>query len=95
MRMHGVLALRERMPLIVFVFLALLILMLVGFACACLGDSPMQVIERVLSAFAQLPAVAVAWTLMFAMLLLAMPRLQPQRAGGGRASPAALQRFLF
>lgn len=95
MRMPGILALRQRMPLVVFVFLALLILMLVGFACACLGDSPMQAIERVLAAFAQLPTVAVAWTLAFATLLVAMPRLQPQRAGLGRASPEALQRFLF
>lgn len=83
------------MPLIVFLFLVFLILMLVGFACACLGDSPMQAIERVLAAFAQLPTVLVAWALMFATLLLAMPRLQPQRAGRGRASPASLQRFRF
>ena len=55
----------------------------------------MQTIERVVSALAQLPTVAVAWTLMFATVLIAMPRLQPQKAGRGRASPAALQRFLF
>lgn len=93
--MPEILAVRQRMPLIVFLFLALLILMLVGFACACLSDTPMQVIERVLAAFAQLPTVAVTWTFVFATLLVAMPRLQPQRAGLGRASPEALQRFLF
>lgn len=93
--MPGILALRKRMPLIVFLLLALLVLMLVGLACACLTDNPMQAIERVLTALAQLPAMAVAWTFLLATLLLAMPRLQPQPAGSGRASPAALQRFLF
>lgn len=93
--MPGIIALRKRMPLIVFLFLALLLLTLVGLACACLSDSPMQAIERVLTAVAHLPAVAVAWTLLFGTLALAMPRLQPQRAGRGRSSPATLQRFLF
>jgi hypothetical protein len=93
--MPGILALRKRMPLIVFLFLALVLLMLVGLACSCLTDNPMQAIERVLTALAQLPTVAVAWSVMFATLLLAMPRLQPQAAVRGRASPAALQRFLF
>ena len=93
--MPDVLALRNRMPLIVFLLLALLVLMLVGLACACLTDNPMQAIERVLAALAQLPTVAVVWTFAFASLVLAMPRLQPQAAGHGRASPAALQRFLF
>ncbi len=93
--MPGILALRKRMPLIVFLLLALLVLMLIGLACACLTDNPMQAIERVLTALAQLPTVAVAWTFVFASLVLAMPRLQPQGAGSGRASPAALQRFLF
>ena len=93
--MPGIIALRSRMPLIVFLLLALLLVMLVGFACACLTDNPMQAIDRIVSSLAQLPTVAVAWTLMFATLLLTVPRLQPQRAGRGRASPAALQRFLF
>jgi hypothetical protein len=95
MAMPGILALRKRMPLIVFLLLLLLVVMLVGLACACLTDNPMQTIERVVSALAQLPTVAVTWTLMFATLLLAMPRLQPPKAGRGRASPAALQRFLL
>lgn len=83
------------MPLIVFLLLALVLLMLVGLACACLTDNPMQAIERVVAALAQLPTVAVAWTFVFATLLRALPRLQQQKAGRGRTSPAALQRFLF
>jgi len=94
-RVTGLLALRERIPLIIFLLLALLLLMLVGLACACLTDDPMQAIERLVTALAQLPTVAVAWTFIFATVLLAMPRLQPRNAGRGRASPAALQRFLF
>jgi len=74
----GLLALRERIPLIVFLLLALLLLMLVGLACACLTDDPMQAIERLVTALAQLPTVAVAWTFIFATVLLAMPRLQPR-----------------
>ncbi len=93
--MPGILALRKRMPLLVFVLLALLLLMLVGLACACLTDDPMQAIERVFTALAQLPTAAVAWSFMFATLLLAIPRLQPQATGRGWASPASLQRFLF
>ena len=95
MAMPGIVALRKRMPLIVFLFLAVLLVMLIGLACACLSDNPMQAIERALTAVAQLPAVAVAWTSMFATFVLAMPRLQLQRAARGRASPATLQRFLF
>ena len=93
--MPGIIALRKRMPLIVFLLLALLLLMLVGLVCACLSDSPIQAIERALTALSQLPTVVVAWTMMFATIVLASPRLQPQRAGRGRTSPAALQRFLF
>lgn len=93
--MAGIIALRNRMPLIAFLFLALILLMLVGLACACLTDNPMQAIERVVAALAHLPAVAVGWTLVFATLLLATACLRLQSAGFGRASPAALQRFRF
>jgi hypothetical protein len=93
--MPGIIALRNRMPLLVFLFLALLLLMLVGLACACMTDNPMQAIERIMTALAQLPAVAGVWTFILATLLVATPRLQPQKAGRGRSSPAALQRFLF
>lgn len=83
------------MPLIVFLLLSLVVLMLVGFACACLTDDPMQAIELVFNALAQLPTVAVAWSFLVATLLIALPRLQPHTARHGRASPAVLQRFRF
>lgn len=83
------------MPLVVFLFLVLLLVMLVGIACACLTENPMQGIERVLTALAQLPAAPVAWSLALSTLLLVSVPASVQNAGRGRASPAALQRFRF
>ena len=87
--------LRGRLPLIVFVLLLLLVVMLVGFACACLTDHPMQSIERALSGLASMPAVLEIWTFVAAMLVMATFVVQRQRVASGRASPALLQRFLF
>jgi hypothetical protein len=86
--------LRARMPLVVFLLLALLCLALIGFACACLSDQPALAIERALQAPALAPAVIAAWTAMLVVLagaglagVVPVPR--------ERASPALLQRFLF
>ena len=43
-------ALRGRMPLLAFILLAVVCLALVGFACACLSDHPVQALERALGA---------------------------------------------
>jgi hypothetical protein len=87
--------LRRRLPLIVFVLLLLLVAMLVGFACACLTDHPMQAIDRALAGVASMPAVLVIWTFVAAMALVATLANRPQPYAPGRASPALLQRFLF
>jgi hypothetical protein len=84
------------MPLIVFILLCVLLLMLVGIACACLTDHPMQAAERTISALGAMPAIIELWTYTFAAALLSVAFLVPHRRRAvGRASPADLQRFLF
>jgi hypothetical protein len=83
------------LPLIVFILLAVLCLLLIGFACACFSDQPAQAIERIVSAAAATPAAIEVWSLVI-LSLLTVPLVGARRAGGfGRASPAQLQRFLF
>lgn len=83
---------QRRLPLIVFVLLAILVLMLLGFACACLTDDPMQAVERAL-AFVPAPMPVHAWVTLFAVLAASLVLVAQTRAAGGRASPALLQRF--
>ena len=85
---------RRHLPLIVFIFLVLIAVMLVGFACACLTDHPMQAIEKALSAIPAAPAIIDVWSSLAALVAAAVVfgRIRPVQ---GRASPAVLQRFLF
>lgn len=85
---------RERMPLIVFILLALVCVMMLGFACACLSDQPALALERALQSPA-LPAVIIVWA---AIVLRGFTRTLPRLAivaHPGRGSPELLQRFLF
>ncbi len=86
---------RERLPLIVFVLLVLIAVMLLGIACACLTDHPMQAIEKALSAIPLAASLMAAWPMLAVALfgIALTPRLT--QAAGDRASPAMLQRFLF
>lgn len=85
--------LQRRLPLVVFVLLAILVVMLLGFACACLTDDPMQALERLLASVPALP-VSVSATLL-ALLATSLLLVAQTRATQGRASPALLQRFRF
>jgi hypothetical protein len=87
--------LRDRLPLIAFILLFVLLLMLVGIACACLTDHPMQAADRAISSIAAVPAIIELWTYAFAALLLVAYVVPVRCRGLGRASPADLQRFLF
>jgi hypothetical protein len=82
------------MPLVVFLLLALVCLMLLGFACACLSDQPALALERALQAPA-LPGLVEVWALL--ALVAFIPNLFVGRvvSGRSRASPVLLQRFLF
>lgn len=93
--MTGILGLRNRLPLVVFLLLVVLVLMLVGLACACFGDNAMQALDRALAVFVGAPALIEIW-LPFAQLAFpATLLLLGVAAANGRASPARLQRFLF
>ena len=87
--------LRERLPLIVFILLPILLVMVVGIACACATDHPMQTVERALSAIPAAPAVLIVWTYTFVAMLVVAFVVPQRRRALGRASPQELQRFLF
>lgn len=86
--------LRRRMPLVVFLLLALVCLALIGFACACLTDQPAVAIERALQGPALAPGVIAVWSVLL-VVLLASSATGAVTLPRGRASPALLQRFLF
>jgi hypothetical protein len=88
-------ALRGRMPLVAFILLAVVCLALLGFACACLSDQPMQALERALGAIPSLPALIEVWSLMALSLLAAGSALAVVRPRSRSPSPALLQRFLI
>lgn len=83
------------MPLIAFILLAVVCLAMLGFACACLSDQPIQSIDRALSAGPALPAVIEIWSWLFVSLAGASLVLVARDRTCSRASPALLQRFLF
>jgi len=86
---------RARMPLVVFILLLIVALLLLGFACACLSDHPMQAIERVLSSIpTALPLIQV-WSLNAVALSMLMLLAAGYVRAVARPSPATLQRFLL
>jgi len=86
---------RKRMPLVAFILLFVLLLMLVGFACACLADHPMQAADRAISSIAAAAAIIELWTYTLAALLVVAFAATQRRRAVGRPSPADLQRFLY
>ncbi|MGH2716216.1 MAG: hypothetical protein ACRDM7_20500 [Thermoleophilaceae bacterium] len=87
--------LRGRMPLVVFILLALVCLGLLGFACACLSDQPAAALERAVQAPALAPAVVELWPAILSGLFGAGLLVYSPVAARARASPELLQRFLF
>jgi hypothetical protein len=87
--------LRERLPLVVFILLFVLMLMVAGIACACASDHPMQSVERALAASPAAPAVIEVWAYSFAAIMVVAFAFPQRRRALGRASPQTLQRFLF
>lgn len=89
--------LRRRLPLVVFILLVILALMLLGFACACLTDQPMQTIERALSVLLAPPAVVDVWAGLLTAMITAAALLATatSASSAARSSPVFLQRFLF
>jgi hypothetical protein len=92
MSLQGV---RKRMPLLVFILLAIFCLIALGIACACASDHPMQNIDRALSAIPAATPLVEVWSFTFGTLvILASFGLRKRRVDNG-TSPAALQCFLF
>ena len=86
---------RSRLPLVAFVLLVLICALMLGFACACLGDQPALALERALQAPALVPTLVLVWA---AIVLGGFGRQVPRiclAAHPGRGSPEQLQRFLF
>lgn len=82
------------MPLIAFILLAVVCLVILGFACACRSDEPAQAIDRATSLGSALPRLVEVWSLALVALLGASVLLPARERSNSRASPALLQRFL-
>jgi hypothetical protein len=91
----SIVRLRRGLPLVAFVFLFILVVMLVGFACACFGDTPMQAAERAANSGVAIPAVIEVWAMLAAVLFPITAILTHRFSVRGRASPPLTQRFLF
>jgi hypothetical protein len=88
-------ALRGRLPLVVLILLALLCFALLGFACACLSDQPLQVLAQTLAAISLAPALVELWPVLALAVLGAAAFLATRTLAPSARSPAALQRFLL
>jgi hypothetical protein len=86
---------RKRMPLVVFVLLAIFCLIALGLACACATDHPTQNIDRALSAIPAAPPVVEVWTVSFGALLVLGALDVRRRRGDNETSQEVLQCFLF
>ena len=84
------------MTLVAFILLAIVCLALLGFACACLSDQPMQALERALGAIPALPALVEVWAVLALLALGSAALFVAATTARARAqSPANLQRFLL
>ena len=86
---------RVRLPLIVFILLVIVALLLLGFACACLSDHPLQAIERVLASIPAALPLGEVWSVNAATLAMLMLLAAGYVRAIARPSPATLQRFLL
>jgi hypothetical protein len=88
--------LRRRMPLIALLLLAPLCLLVLGFACACLSDHPMQALQQTLGSAQGAPALVEVWPLLvLALVGVGLLLMSTVTARARARSPAGLQRFLL
>jgi len=59
---------RHRLPRLVFLLIALVCLVLLGFVCACFTDQPAQALERVRAAISAVSAVLEVWPFVVAFV---------------------------
>jgi hypothetical protein len=86
---------RKRMPLLVFIVLAIFCLVALGIACACASDHSMQNVDRALSAIPAATPLVEVWTFSFATLVIFASLGFRKRRLDNQMSPAVLQCFLF
>ena len=86
---------RTRMPLLVFILLAIFCLVALGIACACASDHPMQATDRASGTIAAATPLVEVWTFTFGTLVLLASFGLRKRHTDNSTSPAALQCFLF
>jgi hypothetical protein len=85
---------RARLPLVAFILLLLICLLMLGIACACFSDHPMQALERALAFIPASPALVEIWFV--SLLAIGAAALVASTQKRARApSPAVLQRFLL
>lgn len=82
------------MPLVVFVLLLVLVLLVVGFACACFSDQPLKSVERTLGNVVTGPALVEMWAALVVIAFFWSGPLRAPSVARGRASPTVLQCFL-
>jgi len=82
------------MPLVAFILLVVVLLVMLGIACACISDHPAKTIDRTAGVISSAPAVIEIWAVMTVLVFVSFIVVRPQRLAS-RSSPAALQRFLF
>ena len=82
--------LRRRMPFIAFVLLALLCLVMIGFACACATGHPAQAADRAVAAIEAAPPLVEVWSLLVLVLSAGLFQYSPRPH---RLSPVALERL--
>jgi hypothetical protein len=88
--------LRGRMPLIALILLAPLCLLVLGFACACVSDHPVQALQQALGSVQAAPALVEVWSLLALTVFGTGLVLSSTVTARARApSPASLQRFLL
>ena len=92
--MTGLERIRRRVPLIVFVLLVVMVVLVVGFACACIGDQPLKPAERTLGTGLSTPALVEMWAMLVIVFMAAPIAVRRRIDATGRASPAVLQCFL-
>lgn len=91
--MTGLERIRRRVPLVVFVLLLVMVVLMVGFACACFSEQPVKAVERALGGLAG-PALVEMWAALVVVVLFWSGLIRGTVAPTGRASPAVLQCFL-
>ncbi len=92
----NIIALRQRLPLIAFILVAIVCLIAIGVACACFTDHQGQAVERALAAVPASTGPGFIWPLIVISLLgAATVVMVGRREVVAPRSPADLQRFLF